>query len=281
MRGLRVVALPRLARVGVDRLDRQLHELCLARAADQDLRPRPRPLRSGSHVVRNGRQAPSPPSSRPRRRRTGGRRRSRAGRGSAPRRDAPTAAPIVLNTSSPRCRRTSSSTSAESRVRPSTIVSRTPAIASRGFEARLDDVHRAQQLGEPLERVVLGLHRDEHAVGGGERVHGQRARARAGSRGRRRRSRSQSLPASRRETARRRHGGRARPPRRRGRASRARARGSGIASASPAARAARRRAGRSWTFRSPPRRAPRSRSPAGRGRRRAPSRRPRRGRRRG
>ena len=41
-----------------------------------------------------------------------------------------------------------------------------------GVGVQLD---RAEQLREPFERVVLRLDGDEHAVGGGERVHGQRA----------------------------------------------------------------------------------------------------------
>ena len=52
-------------------------------------RGRPRPT---AHPIRSARQAPSPPSSRPRRRRSGGRRRSRGARGSAPPRGAPSAA---------------------------------------------------------------------------------------------------------------------------------------------------------------------------------------------
>ena len=64
---------------------------------------------------------------------TRGRRRSPAARGSAPRRAAPSAGTVVSKTRSPRCRRTSSSTCAASRVRRSTIVRSTPASASRGL----------------------------------------------------------------------------------------------------------------------------------------------------
>src|SRR5581483_6837059 len=45
-------------------------------------------------------------------------------------------------------------------------------------EAGLDDVHRAEELREAFQSVVLGLDRNEHAVGGGERVHRQRAERR-------------------------------------------------------------------------------------------------------
>ena len=59
-------------------------------------------------------------------------------------------------------------------MRASTIVSRTPATASCGLSRALHELDRAHELRETLERVVLGLHRHEHAVGGGERVHRQR-----------------------------------------------------------------------------------------------------------
>ena len=42
------------------------------------------------------------------------------------------------------------------------------------IELRAQDADRLQQLRQALHGVVLGLHRHEHAVGGGERVHGQR-----------------------------------------------------------------------------------------------------------
>ena len=59
-------------------------------------------------------------------------------------------------------------------MRASTIVSSTPPIAEARVEPAADQVDRLHQLAQPFERVVLGLHRHEHAVGGGERVHGQR-----------------------------------------------------------------------------------------------------------
>ena len=85
---------------------------------------------------------------------------------------------VVVKTRSPKCRRTSASTSAASRVRPSTIVIRIPANPSLRVQPGLDELDRAEQLREPLERVVLGLHRHDHPVGGGERIDGQRAERR-------------------------------------------------------------------------------------------------------
>ena len=151
--------------------------------------------------------------------------RSPAARGSAPRRRAPSAARRSSKTSSPKCRRTSRSTSAARRVRPSTIVIRTPAIASRGLSRALIEVDRLHELREALERVVLGLHRHDHAVGRGERVDGQRPE-------RRRAVEEDEVEAvgvpraPRRGSARRRRGARARPRRPRARASTGRGRGS-------------------------------------------------------
>ncbi len=42
-----------------------------------------------------------------------------------------------------------------------------------GVEVAADEVDRGQELAEALERVVLALQRDEHAVSGRERVHGE------------------------------------------------------------------------------------------------------------
>jgi hypothetical protein len=53
-----------------------------------------------------------------------------------------------------------------------------PRDAERRIEPPLHEVDRAEQLREPLEGVVLGLHRDEDAVGGREGVHGERAERR-------------------------------------------------------------------------------------------------------
>ena len=58
------------------------------------------------------------------------------------------------------------------------MVSSTPASVEPRVEPGADGFDRLQDLGDPLERVVLGLDRDEHAVGGGERVDGQRAERR-------------------------------------------------------------------------------------------------------
>ena len=136
-------------------------------------RPRPRP-----RAVRRARQAPSPPSSRRRLRRSDGRRRSPAARGSAPRRGAPSAAPTCGRRAAPKCLRTSASTSCASRVRASTIVSSTPPMPRLGLSRRRMRSIDCISWRQPLERVVLGLHRHEHAVGGGERVDGQRAERR-------------------------------------------------------------------------------------------------------
>ena len=46
------------------------------------------------------------------------------------------------------------------------------------IEPRAHELDRVEQLREALERVVLGLHGHEHGIGGGERVHGQRAERR-------------------------------------------------------------------------------------------------------
>ena len=193
-------------------------------------KPRPRPRRV---VLSARRQAPSPPSSRPRRRASAGRSGSRADRGSAPPRRGRSAARRRRRRASPKCWRTSASTSADRRVRASTIVSRTPAIERLRVEPRLDQVDRLHELREALERVVLGLHRHDHAVGRGERVDRQRAE--------RRRAVEQHevealrlLRARRRGSARRRRAATARPPRRRARASTERGRGSRTASASRA-----------------------------------------------
>ena len=81
-------------------------------------------------------------------------------------------------TSSPNARRTSAATSA---AEPGASVDhrqqhsgdRQPRV-----QARADELDRVEELGETLERVVLALHGNEHAVGRGERVHGQRAERR-------------------------------------------------------------------------------------------------------
>ena len=52
----------------------------------------------------------------------------------------------------------------------------------RGVQLTPDHPHRVKELDQPLERQVLGLDRDDHPVGGDERVDADRARARAGSR---------------------------------------------------------------------------------------------------
>jgi len=76
---------PGLARVGVDRLDGEVHELRLTGLPQQDLQAAP----ETTPLLRNARQAPSPPSNTPRRRPSGGRRQSRGHRGSGLRRASP------------------------------------------------------------------------------------------------------------------------------------------------------------------------------------------------
>ena len=189
---------------------------------------------------------------------------------------------VVVKTRSPKCRRTSASTWAASRVRPSTIVSRMPASASFGFRRALHELDRAEQLRQPLERVVLGLHRHDHAVGGGERVHGQRAERRRAVEEHEAVALARARERARPGSARRRRAARAPRPRPRGRAcAGTSSRFAKAGRPGDLARAERRRAGRSSRRRSPSRRAPRWRSPGGRGRRAAPARRPPRGRPRG
>ena len=135
-------------------------------------RPRPIPPRGRSAT---GRRPPRPARSRPRRRRSGGRSGSRAGRSSAPRRPARCAGS--------RCRRRGSgngcaprlSTSCASLVRPSSMVSSIPAMVRRGVELALHERQRVEQTGQPLQREVLGLDRDDHPVGRDQGVDGQRA----------------------------------------------------------------------------------------------------------
>ena len=47
-----------------------------------------------------------------------------------------------------------------------------------GVEVGLDQLDVLQQLGQSLERVVLALDRDQHLVGGDERVDGEQPQAR-------------------------------------------------------------------------------------------------------
>ena len=224
-RGLRLEAAARLLRVRVDRVDRDLEQLARSRrAADQDLEAAAEAATRCR--LRRARQAPSPPSSRRRLRRSDGRRQLRAGRGSAPRRGAPTAARTCGRRASRSGGAPPPRPAAARRVRPSTIVRRTPPMREARVEPHPDQLDRLHELREALERVVLRLHRHEHAVGRGERVHGERPE--------RRRAVEEDevvLVAARRErlargSARRRRGARARRPRRRGRASPGRGRGS-------------------------------------------------------
>jgi hypothetical protein len=48
-----------------------------------------------------------------------------------------------------------------------------PSTFSRGLSDSLDHPDRAGQRAQPLEREVLGLHRDQHRIGGDQRVERQ------------------------------------------------------------------------------------------------------------
>jgi hypothetical protein len=50
--------------------------------------------------------------------------------------------------------------------------------AQARVETLADELDRPEQLGEPLERVVLGLHRDERLAGGGQPIHGEQSERR-------------------------------------------------------------------------------------------------------
>ena len=106
----------------------------------------------------------------------GGRVRS-AGRGSAPRTAGRCAGSRCRDTASAECRRTSAATSADRFVRPSYIVSTTPSSRGR-VEVVADEIDGREQLGQSLQGVVLALDRDEHGIGGGQRVDGQQAERR-------------------------------------------------------------------------------------------------------
>ena len=43
-------------------------------------------------------------------------------------------------------------------------------MASAGVERRTNPFDRRQELGDALEREVLAVHRDQHGVGGDERI---------------------------------------------------------------------------------------------------------------
>ena len=58
-------------------------------------------------------------------------------------------------------------------MRSSYMVSRTPSRASVGVEGLGDAVEGGHQLGDAFEGEVLGLHGDEEAVGGDQRVQGE------------------------------------------------------------------------------------------------------------
>ncbi len=63
-------------------------------------------------------------------------------------------------------------------VRSSYMVSRTPSRASDGVEGLGDAVEGGHELGDAFEGEVLGLHGDEEAVGGDQRVEGEEVEGR-------------------------------------------------------------------------------------------------------
>ena len=119
------------------------------------------------------RQAPSPPSSTRRRRRSGGRRRSPAAHGSAPRRAEPTwhRLPEDERAEVPAHLRLDVRREPRARVDHGEQDAADPEAR---VEPAADQVDRLHQLAQALQRVVLGLHRHEHAIGRGEPIHGQR-----------------------------------------------------------------------------------------------------------
>ena len=229
----------------MDRLDGQMRQLGRVGAADEHLEAAPEP--SARRLSRDARQAPSPPSSRPRPRSSGDRRQSRE----------PVARRLGQAYRAGHDRLEDELAEVLAHLRRDVGGESRAAVDHREqhaaeHEARVepaaDEVDRARQLGEPLERVVLGLHRDEHAVGRRERVHGQRPeRGRAveedegvGA--------PRLLERVRRGSARRSRGARAPPRRRRAPACSGRGRGSRTSCAWRARAPARRRGGRTRTI---------------------------------
>ena len=111
----------------------------------------------------------------PRRRRCEDRGASRANRSSAPRRHGHCAVSRCRTRGrrsalSPLARRSSEA------VRSSCIVSSIPATVETRVQLALHERERLEQARQPLQRVVLGLHRHDHPVHRHELAHGQRAR---------------------------------------------------------------------------------------------------------
>ena len=79
----------------------------------------------------------------------------------------------VRNTFSLKNWRTSPATCWPRFVRSSNIVSSTPSMSSDGLSADSHAAHRADEIGEPLEREILAVKRNQHRVGGDERIQRQ------------------------------------------------------------------------------------------------------------
>ena len=71
--------------------------------------------------------------------------------------------------------RTSRATCCPRFVRSSLMVSSTPSMSRDGFNPDRDAAHRPDEIGEPFECEVLAVQRDQHAVGGNERVQREQA----------------------------------------------------------------------------------------------------------
>ena len=63
-------------------------------------------------------------------------------------------------------------------VRSSCIVISTPAMSSAGIERAAHAAQRGDEIGEPFEREVFAVERDQHGVGGDERIERQQAERR-------------------------------------------------------------------------------------------------------
>ena len=81
----------------------------------------------------------------------------------------------VRNTFSLKNSRTSVATCWPRFVRSSNIVSSTPSISSSGLSDGAHAPHRADEIGKPFEREVLAVQRNQHGVGGDERVQREQA----------------------------------------------------------------------------------------------------------
>ena len=84
----------------------------------------------------------------------------------------------VVNTLSLKNARMSRATCCPRFVRSSYIVSSTPAMSSDGIERGADAAQRGDEIGEPFEREVLAVERNQHRVGGDERVQREQAERR-------------------------------------------------------------------------------------------------------